>query len=445
MHRLNENNSRFIVGDNRIIDNNNVMTMIIDTTYRAGEENYTDEYSVNIPLNTDTHPPTSNVIYWGDNTWNDLTGLDYSGIIHTYDTPGTYIVKVFGEIAGFGYSESDIDREKLRVVLSWGTCSLSGFAGFAHAKTLIVSDMAGTLKFRHSYSGELTFYNTPDLKRLDVWNWDYSMIDRLKGTFEASGIEILNGFQIPDNINSLEHCFNGCDDLDCDFSLLKVTNVTNMKNFFTNQNSATGEYSLQPTNYDILLNSIYNNIHQINVELRVDTYFTNGGKTSHDGLISDGWTITDYGEQTVTTETYITGIIKEDKWAIFGDALGYSTDVIHNQASQMTLSGQPVMSYMDSEAGIHELIEDTNQNKYPFFWYVGSSNDIDDIVTLFNDLSENSVTYSVINGLDSAIPLTDKMIDTLPSSEPAYVILMDKLNNTVKKTEDQLRNEGWFV
>jgi len=72
-----------------------------------------------LPL-TDVAPGHNFIVYWGDNTFNEILAYNAVDKTHNYSVAGTYNITIIGLCAGFQFNNSG-DRLKIKNVISWGS------------------------------------------------------------------------------------------------------------------------------------------------------------------------------------------------------------------------------------------------------------------------------------------------------------------------------------
>ena len=87
---------------------------------------YSDLNSIIIPAkyHTNTSIPNRCIIDWGDGIREDYATSSTSQYTHTYSAPGEYVIRIYGQFAGFYYSNlNTVDRLKLIELVSLGNTS----------------------------------------------------------------------------------------------------------------------------------------------------------------------------------------------------------------------------------------------------------------------------------------------------------------------------------
>lgn len=91
-----------------------------------------DSLSVTLPLRYGNGATFNCTVDWGDSTNSTITAHDDVNRIHTYESAGTYKIKITGTCEGWNFGYSD-DKLKITKVVNFG--SGSSFAGFKYLQS----------------------------------------------------------------------------------------------------------------------------------------------------------------------------------------------------------------------------------------------------------------------------------------------------------------------
>jgi surface protein len=240
-----------------------------------------------------TLPTTEAVNYfadWGDGNLEYVEG-DGAAKTHTYDTAGTYTVKILtptGTFSGLRFNNGG-DKAKLLDVTQCGCLDISTTAAFKGCSNLTwtatdAPNISTTTLF-DTFSVCLNFSGS-------VGNWDVGSVTNFATMFYFCGQfnQNLSSWDMSSATN-ISNMLGFCANFDQDLSSWDITSVTNATNFYR---SAT----LSTANYDAILigwaAQVVNS--GVSISFGSSTYTLGGAaEAARDSLIGDGWTITDGG------------------------------------------------------------------------------------------------------------------------------------------------------
>jgi len=179
-------------------------------------------------------------VEWGDNTSDNITSHEQG--MHLYASPGTYVVKIMGEIDGFCFAFGE-ECKKIRNVSQWG-CLLVGkdrgqwFAGCEHLTCTATDtlDMTGVKNAEGMFSGCHAI-------NCDMSTWDMSKVSNMDFMFRDA------------------HAFND------DISTWDTSNVTSMEGMFENALSFNGDISGWDVSNVTSIRTVFRNTHAFNNEI----------------------------------------------------------------------------------------------------------------------------------------------------------------------------------
>jgi surface protein len=132
---------------------------------------------------------------WGDGSTSEITSFDDPDISHTYNSPGTYKVKINGTIGGWSFWES-ADKEKITNIRNWGIFSFVSTGAFKGCTNLQITATDGPTVLNL----EETFDGCSSIGGVDVSKWDTSNVVNAKSTFRDAtnaSIKGLSYWKIP--------------------------------------------------------------------------------------------------------------------------------------------------------------------------------------------------------------------------------------------------------
>ena len=253
-------------------------------------------------------------IDWGDGT-KEKNVTDYQ--THTYNTSGTYEVKVKA-IAGRISFANSVDKSKVIDIKNWGTCAWTSMSSaFYGCNSLTVVSASDTPNLSSVSSFYFAFSQCSSLTSMDVSNWDVSNVSTMEFAFRSSPITTLdvsnwntqsltnaayifqNAIFNPDvsnwnmsNVTTIRYMLRNADSFDRSLANWDISNITNMSDLLI---LATG---LSTANYDATLISWAAQSPQINQSISFgNSQYTYEGAAARQTLIDTyGWTITDGGQ-----------------------------------------------------------------------------------------------------------------------------------------------------
>ena len=173
-----------------------------------------------VPANTEITLPISNgenvdiVVDYGDGNVEWVKGETFPK--HTYQTAGTYQIKISGTLGDFGnYSESEITAGSnyytfanyMKKLSKWGDLAASRY-GFANCKNLNYVDNKPTRNtFKNVKNMSDMFYGCTSLKTLDLSNYSLTNVTNMQNMFNKmtnlASMQVSNQFVVVANSNGI--------------------------------------------------------------------------------------------------------------------------------------------------------------------------------------------------------------------------------------------------
>ena len=214
------------------------------TTWKTDNTGASASNQIQLPLGVFA-PSTGYDYYfqvdWGDGSTNIIQSASDPARIHTYNTAGTYTVKISGILDGWSFNNGG-DRLKLLAITQWGMMKVATNAQFAGCANLQVS--ASDLPTLIDMSA--TFWNCTALTNVSrISEWDVS------------------------NVRSMFQCFRGCSNFNDDVTGWDVSNLRSSFRLFmsTPFNRNLGNWNMSNNQF---FNSMFNGA----------SSFNNGGSPS---------------------------------------------------------------------------------------------------------------------------------------------------------------------
>ena len=198
------------------------------------------------------------MVDWGDNSTTSETDI----ATHQYASPGTYTIRISGELDRFWLGDSNSNSandRKIKSIEQWGNITWNNMNGAFRGATNImynatdapdlssVTDVGGMFQGAFVLNGDLSNWNTSMIIYMNdmfssarafdgnISGWDTSNVidtsDMFSGAIKFN--QPLNMWDTS-NINNMGNMFNSATDFDQDLSLWNVSSVTNMKSMFSN-------------------------------------------------------------------------------------------------------------------------------------------------------------------------------------------------------------------
>lgn len=275
-----------------VFSDSRTFVSIWDTTITANGG--TDANTIKLPI------PTTDMFYlsvdWGDGTVNNSN-------THTYENPGTKIVRIKGEIRmwSFNVAAEGQDKRKLREITAWGdfvidSTTVDSVRQKFHTCTNLNLENVQGVPIIEGNNLTSFFQGCTSLRGvsgIDRWNFLPNTI--LFSMFYGNSLlnSPLIGQMKMQNVVNITGMLAGTTLFNQDISNWDVRNISSANNFMQNKTSANYNASY--------LDAIYNKWSQLPLKSGVTIGFgsikyTSAGQAGRDILTTTyGWTITDGG------------------------------------------------------------------------------------------------------------------------------------------------------
>lgn len=220
------------------------------TVWKTDNSGKTNPNQIEINTNDDSNFKVD----WGDGTIE--TGLSGT-VIHTYDTPGVYTVKMSGEFSRFFFPEDNLDNGKLLSVEQWGAIEWSSMQqAFYGARNMVlnaqgspnlslVTNMDSMFYGAREFNSDINHWDVSNVTSMaslfngavsfnqDLDQWDVSNVDNMSSMFERAGSfnKDISGWQVS-NVTDMSYMFKSANSFDQNLNDWNVSKVTNMREMF---------------------------------------------------------------------------------------------------------------------------------------------------------------------------------------------------------------------
>ena len=257
---------------------------------------------------------------WGDSSNSDITTWNDADNPHTYADAGasTYTITITGTITGFRFNNGG-DKLLIQEIQSWGPLNLGNSnAYFYGASNLTVTatdalDLTGTTTFRRWIREASSLTTIPGLNSWDVSSvtdisdgfqsassfnqdisgWDVGSVTTFAYTFRdtSSFNQDISGWDTG-SATTFSNMFYGATSFDQDLGSWDIADVTAMNSMFT-------AVTLSTANYSAILIGWEGQVEKPNVTLSGGNslYSAGAAATARAALVTNGWTITDAGQE----------------------------------------------------------------------------------------------------------------------------------------------------
>ncbi|MCL6294525.1 BspA family leucine-rich repeat surface protein [Jejuia spongiicola] len=185
---------------------------------------------MNITIPTSPDEVYNYIVDWGDGTSeSNITG----DVSHTYTTPDTYEVKIYGVFPRIDFSNStDENKAKIIEVVQWGDILWTSMENaFSGCSNLIVTasdvpNLSNVSNLRNMFF-QCSNFNS------DINNWDVSNVTNMQAMFYGCSNfnSDINNWDVS-NVTHMNSMFYGCADFNQPLNDWDVSNVTHMNSMF---------------------------------------------------------------------------------------------------------------------------------------------------------------------------------------------------------------------
>jgi len=257
----------------------------------------------------------SMAVDWGDGTTDTITSYNQAETLHTYDTSGTYEIKIVNEVRGWKFNNAG-DKLKMLGVTEWGGFNFTEHSTFYGATRFICSatdiptisttDMQATFALCGLFNGDVTNWDVSAVTNFSsifsgnanfigtgLDTWDVSSVTDFTFTFIFCTVmnADLSGWNTSSGIN-LEAMLLGATSFDQNIGAWDINQVTNLTNILNGGQLST-------SNYDLLLVGWESQSPNSGLQPNFgSSQYTVGStaETARTNLVSTyGWTISDGG------------------------------------------------------------------------------------------------------------------------------------------------------
>lgn len=233
-------------------------------------------------------------INWGDGSVTNYgVGSTNLSIIHTYSTPGPYIIKASGRnISWIGRNLPSLTS--ITHVLSFPSTILSLFGTFRGQANNIqviaplprsVKDLGNAFLVCNNFNNSLSHWNTTNITNLSA---TFSSCSRFN--------QPLNSWNVS-SVTNFSFMFNSCSSFNQDLSSWNFSSCTlnGLNGFMAGVTLNTAHYDALLILWDTFKNTWFNGGTNMNPNMGSSKYSAGAAATARASLITKGWTITDGG------------------------------------------------------------------------------------------------------------------------------------------------------
>ena len=213
-----------------------------ESTWNTTNTSFGSSLSNQIQLPLEASGTYNFFVDWGDGNSDTITVWNDPLTLHTYTTPGVYIIKIYGQIEGWRFNNTG-DRNKLLSITSWGQDFRLGNSNgyFRGCTNLVLSgvldilDLTGTLTLVRAFSGCLSLTT---VNNMDLWNTSF--------------------------VTQMLSMFNGSTSFNQSIGSWNTSSVINMSQMFDNATSFNQPIGVWDTSSVIQMGSMFNNATSFN-------------------------------------------------------------------------------------------------------------------------------------------------------------------------------------
>lgn len=230
-------------------------------------------------------------IDWGDGNQTTLAVWDAAGRAHTYASAATYEVRITGTFSGFRFNDGG-DKTVITTISNWGPLELISNAWFFGCSNLVITatdiPTLNTTAMGQGFQDCTSIVTIPNFV-----SWPTASITTIGSMFNGATAfnQDFSGLDTS-SVTAINAMLASATDFDQDLGSLDITSTTNATNFLVN-------VTLSTSNYDALLIGWEGQVQKPNVTFHGGNslYSAGAAATARAALATDGWTITDGGEE----------------------------------------------------------------------------------------------------------------------------------------------------
>jgi len=332
------------------------------TIWQTDNEGESDDDQISIPIEGSGYDIT---IEWGDGNqteWKD--GDSIENLTHTYSSPGTYTVYIFGDFPRI-YFNGEGDMDKILSVEHWGDIEWQtmdrAFMGASNLEITAmdapdlsaVTSMARMFRDATSLNSDLSHWDVSTVTSMihlffnaqsfngEIGSWDTGNVENMSWMF--TGAEAFNrdvSAWNTSSVNRMREMFYQAGSFDQDISSWDVSNVTDMTRMFRD----AGQFSADLSDWDISnvmrLESTFQNAESFNHSLSewdVSSVVSMFGMFSNSGLTPGNYdnTLIGWADQDLQTDVTLGAnsmeycgavaarqtLIDKFNWSVEGDSV----------------------------------------------------------------------------------------------------------------------------
>lgn len=198
------------------------------TTWKTDNTGTSNDDQITIPINA--FASTGFTIDWGDG---NVTQSTLNNPTHTYSTPGTYTVTMFGDFQRLSFDDGG-DKEKLLTIEQWGDIQWTSMdRAFRGCSNLVVNasdapDLSSVTSMQMMFFGASSFNSSID-------HWDVSNVTNMSFVFTAASSfnQPLNSWDVS-SVTTMSSMFSSAPAFNQPLDNWTTTSLTNTSFMFSN-------------------------------------------------------------------------------------------------------------------------------------------------------------------------------------------------------------------